>query len=276
ASLFRWGLQALSRRRSPHPSLPAQGVPPEVDRQSAWFLPIPPSVYFAAMAATRVNLGLRYILPVYPFLFVLAARVGTIASAQALTNILVRLGAFAAVGLTAVSSLMVAPHQLAYFNELIGGPDQGHRYLSDSNLDWGQNLKGLKSFMDREGIPVVYLSYFGTAPPSGWGIRYQFLPGWVENIQDPDLKVQVPKDGRQILAISVVNLQGIYFGDRLYRYHWLQDYRKPLTTIGHSIYVYDLTDDADAHLHLGEIYDELEFRGFAESEREKARALSAK
>ena len=171
---------------------------------------------------------------------------------------------------------MVAPHQLAYFNELIGGPTQGHRYLSDSNLDWGQDLKGLKTYMEREGIPVIYLSYFGTAPPSGWGIRYQYLPGWVENIQDPDLKEQVPKDDRQILAISVVNLQGIYFDDQRYRYHWLQEYRKPLTTIGHSIYVYDLTNDPHAHLHLGEIYDELKFQSFAESEREKARASSAK
>jgi hypothetical protein len=247
-----------------------------LDRRAALFLLVPSGVYFAAMAATRVNLGLRYVLPVYPFLFVLAARIATIGITGAATTILVRLGAFAALGLTAASSLVVGPHQLAYFNELIGGPTQGHRYLSDSNLDWGQDLKGLKNYMDREGIPVIYLSYFGTAPPSGWGIRYQYLPAWVENIQDPDLNEQVPKDGRQILAISVVNLQGIYFGDRLYGYHWLQDYRKPLIKIGHSIYVYDLTNDPDAHLHLAEVYEELEFRSFAELEREKARALKAK
>src|SRR5262249_48241866 len=152
-----------------------------LDRRTALFLLVPSGVYFAAMAATRVNLGLRYILPIYPFLFVLAARVGTISFANVLATLLVRLGAFAAVGLLAASSPMVAPHQLAYLNELIGGPDQGHRYLSDSNLDWGQDLKGLKNYMDREGIPVIYLSYFGTAPPSGWGIRYQYLPAWVEN-----------------------------------------------------------------------------------------------
>jgi hypothetical protein len=246
------------------------------DRRTALFLLVPSGVYFAAMAATRVNLGLRYILPIYPFLFVLAARVGTITFANVLATILVRVGAFAAVGLTAASSLMVAPHQLAYFNELIGGPDQGHRYLSDSNLDWGQDLKGLRNYMDREGIPAIYLSYFGTAPPSGWGIRYQYLPAWVENIQDPNLNEPVPKEGRQILAISVVNLQGIYFVDHRYRYDWLQEYRKPLTVIGHSIYVYDLTNDANAHVHLAEIYEELEFRSFAELERQKARALSAK
>ena len=86
----------------------------------------------------------------------------------------------------------------------------------------------------------------------------------------------MPEGGRQILAINVVNLQGIYFDDERYRYDWLQEYRKPLTTIGHSIYVYDLTNDANAHLHLAEIYEQLEFRNFAELEREKARASSAK
>src|SRR5439155_20593516 len=48
-----------------------------LDRRTALFLLVPPAVYFAAMAATRVNLGLRYALPVYPFLFVLAGLVGT-------------------------------------------------------------------------------------------------------------------------------------------------------------------------------------------------------
>jgi hypothetical protein len=170
---------------------------------------------------------------------------------------------------------MIAPHQLAYFNELIGGPSQGHRYLSDSNLDWGQDLKGLKAFMDHERIPVIYLSYFGTAAPAGWGIHYQFLPGWVENMQDPDLKERVPQGGRQILAISIVNLQGIYFDEKRDRYRWLES-RTPLTTIGHSIYVYDLTNDAEAHGKLAAIYEESGFQEMANLERTKARGVDAK
>lgn len=54
---------------------------------------------------------------------------------------------------TAISSLRIAPHQLAYFNEIVGGPDQGYRYLSDSNLDWGQDLKGVKAYMEKENLP---------------------------------------------------------------------------------------------------------------------------
>src|SRR6266849_3804982 len=229
-----------------------------LDRRTALFLLAPPAVYFAAMVMTRVNLGLRYALPVYPFLFVLAGRLGTIhlksqvpkTKNQIVKSTQSQFGSWNLVlgicflALTAVSSLSVAPHQLAYFNELIGGPAQGHKYLSDSNLDWGQDLKGLKTYMDREEIPVIYLSYFGTAPPSGWGIRYQYLPGWVENIQDPDLNERVPEGARQILAISVVNLQGIYFDADRDCYRWLES-RTPLATIGHSIYLYDITRDSD-------------------------------
>lgn len=41
---------------------------------------------------------------------------------------------------TAGSTLCVYPHQLAYFNELAGGPENGHRHLLGSNLDWGQDV----------------------------------------------------------------------------------------------------------------------------------------
>src|SRR5206468_2193426 len=77
---------------------------------------------------------------------------------------------------TALTSLKVAPHQLAYFNELVGGPAEGYRYLSDSNVDWGQDLKGVKAYMEQQGLEMIYLSYFGSAPPSYYAIHYQNVP----------------------------------------------------------------------------------------------------
>jgi len=245
---------------------------PRLDLQTAAFLLLPATMYFAAMVATRINLGLRYLLPAYPFLFVVAGRLGALGGDSRLETMLARVVSVAAVAVTAASSLLAAPHQLAYFNEMIGDA-QGHRYLSDSNLDWGQDLKGLKNFMDRKRVPVIYLSYFGTAEPAGWGIRYQFLPGWVENMQNPDLNERVPIDGQQLLAISVVNLQGFYFDGKRDRYSWLLD-RTPLIIIGSSIYVYDLTNDADAHRHLSEMYQELGLSDMAELERKKVQAIT--
>jgi hypothetical protein len=138
------------------------------------YLLLPPLLVFAAGTQAQINIGLRHILPVYPFLFLLAGRLGTVEFARRSLNFLL---IAAPLVLTAFSTLRISPHQLAYFNEFVGGADQGYRYLSDSNLDWGQDLKGLKAYMNKERLPIIYLSYFGTAPPSYYGIRYQYIPG---------------------------------------------------------------------------------------------------
>jgi hypothetical protein len=206
-------------------------------------------VVFAAMTQARINIGVRHVLPVYPLLFVLAARVATIRLGPAwLMPLLVTLS----LALAAASALRVAPHQLAYFNELVGGPARGHRYLSDSNLDWGQDLKRLGAFMDREGVPILYLSYFGTAPPAYYGIRYQYVPGsWP--LEWPPPADRVPDDlPRKLLAISVSNLQEVQTHSYPL-FTWLRMLR-PAARIGHSIHIYDLTGDTDALRALGETY----------------------
>jgi hypothetical protein len=240
-------------------------------QRDALFLLVPPALFFAGMTFGRVNLGLRYVLPIYPFLLVFASRVATFrigagAWASRLSPVLVALP----LALTAASSLRVSPYELAYFNELVGGPEQGHRYLSDSNLDWGQGLKGLKVFLDREKVPMIYLSYFGTAPPACHGIRYQYLPGF-GHLQPPSPELLPAESTRELLAISVVNLQGIYLRDKdLYR--WLER-RTPVARIGYAIYVYDVTGDAEAHVRLAEVYLKTGSRHAARLELDKALAL---
>jgi hypothetical protein len=86
----------------------------------------------------------------------------------------------------AVTVLRVHPSYLAYFNELAGGPDGGWRYVNDSNLDWGQDVKRLAQFVETRGIPGIHVDYFSPAdaayylhdkylgpvgcsqPPQGW------------------------------------------------------------------------------------------------------------
>jgi hypothetical protein len=152
---------------------------------------------------------------------------------------------------TAVSSLRTAPHQLAYFNEIVGGPDQGYRYLADSN-DWGQDLKAVKLYMEKENLPIIYFSYFGTAPPSYYGIRYQYVPGtWPLEWPLPTERVP-PEAPRKILAISVINLQDLFTPyNPLFRWLWQ---REPLAKIGYSIFVYDLTYDREGLAKLEETY----------------------
>jgi hypothetical protein len=206
-------------------------------------------IILLATTQAKVNIGLRHILPIYPFLFVLASRLATIRLqrrwlAPALIGV--------ALSLTMISSLRIAPHQLAYFNEIIGGPGQGYRYLADSNLDWGQDLKGVKTYMDKEKLPIIYLSYFGSAPPSYYGIRYQYVPGtWPLEWPPPGDRVP-PIAPRKILAVSVNNLQDVFtsYGP-LFRWLWA---RQPVAKIGYSIFLYDLTDDREGLAKLEETY----------------------
>ena len=226
-------------------------------RREAIFLLVPVLIFFIATTQAKVNIGIRHILLVYPFLFVLASRLATIRLSRTwLAPTLVG----ALVLFTVLSSLRIAPHQLAYFNESIGGPEQGYRYLSDSNLDWGQDLKGLKAYIEREKLPIIYLSYFGTAPPAYYGIRYQDVAS-KGSLTQPPLD-RVPENApRKILAISVYNLQDVSRpNDPLFRWLWV---REPTTKIGYSIFIYDLTNDPEGLIKLEEIYVKAGIQGMS-------------
>jgi hypothetical protein len=217
--------------------------------RGAVFLLTPVILFFAVTTQSKLAIGVRHILPVYPFLFVLASRLAT---AQFRRRWLAPLLVSASVVVMAISSVRSAPHQLAYFNEILGGPDRGHYYLSDSNLDWGQDLKGLKAYMEKERVPTIYLSYFGTAPPDYYGIRYQYVAG-KGALDWPPPSNKVPADAaRKILAISVYNLQDVSRpNDSLFRWLWV---RRPIAKIGYSIFIYDLTNDPEGLLKLEDIY----------------------
>ena len=98
---------------------------------------------------------------------------------------------------------------------------------------------------------MIYLSYFGTAPPSYYGIRYQYVPGGWPWESPPADKVPAGAS-RKILAISVSNLQDIWTPhDPLFRWLWM---RQPVAKIGYSIFVYDLTHDREGLTKLEETY----------------------
>jgi 4-amino-4-deoxy-L-arabinose transferase-like glycosyltransferase len=190
--------------------------------------------FFASMLFSTVNIGYRHILPVLPFLFVIAG--GTI------TSIPKRWSQVAVVVLClwlAVGSLRVYPHYLAYFNELVGGPDQGYKYLVDSNLDWGQDLKNLKTYMDQHSIDKVYLSYFGNEH----NIAYYQVPAVPLPAEKPsDLESRPP----EVYAISATYLQIGNLGD-LRAYSWLRQY-EPFAKIGYSIFLYRLPEPREGGL----------------------------
>jgi len=225
--------------------------------RQALFLVLPVILIFLTMTQAKTNIGLRHILPIYPFLFVLASRVATLRFRPSLALLLIGIPLV----WTVISSFRIAPHQLAYFNESVGGPEQGYRYLSDSNIDWGQDLKGVKAYMDKENLPMIYLSYFGTAPPSYYDIRYQNVAG-KGNLEWSPPSDKVPATApRKLLAISVYNLQDVSRpNDPLFRWLWV---RQPVAKIGYSIFIYDLTNDPEGLMKLEEIYVKAGIQGMS-------------
>jgi 4-amino-4-deoxy-L-arabinose transferase-like glycosyltransferase len=207
-----------------------------------FFLVIPPLFLFTALSFGAVKIGLRHVLFVFPFTFVFTARFFKLALQRRLLSGL----AFLLIIWYLVSSIRIHPHYLAYFNEYVGGPANGYKYLVDSNLDWGQDLKGLKKYMEDRGIEKVKLDYMGTIDLDYYGISY-------EPISDQDLAaLREGKFTRGVFAIGATFLQGLYLpGDRD-RYKWFRD-RTPTTQIGYSIFVYEI-DCRQERMHKGTVH----------------------
>jgi len=201
-----------------------------------FFLLVPVGVYFLASTLSNYNLGLRYILPIYPFVFVFISRLvptyeGIQQKGKHLAGLLIALWYL-------LSSQMIYPHYLAYFNELIGGPENGYKILVDSNLDWGQDLKGLKKWMVKNRVDLIGLSYFGTADPRYYRIPFVNLPSipfYYPGHEEKDI-------GRKptYFAISATNLQGVFLDEADRKILSSFKGREPIAKIGYSIFIYKL------------------------------------
>ena len=112
---------------------------------------------------SRINIGLRHVLPAYPLLAITAA-LGAAALWRSTEHRVAARVAAAACGVwLAAASVRAHPDYLAYFNELAGRhPD---RVLVNGDLDWGQDLLRLTDTLRARGIDRVSLAYFGSADP---------------------------------------------------------------------------------------------------------------
>jgi hypothetical protein len=148
-------------------------------KESFWngvFLLVPVSAYMAFAMRSDLNIGLRHILPIYPFVILFAA----MAAAWVLKFKPKRIAAITLSLLCAFwlfEMARVYPHDLAFFNTFIGGPRNGYKYLSDSNLDWGQDMKSLKQWINERHVQHINTALFGTADPAYYGIDCTFIPG---------------------------------------------------------------------------------------------------
>jgi len=219
-------------------------------RREIFFLTIPPVLYLLIATGTGLNIGARHILPMYPFLSVL---IGGAALALAQKN---RRWAYVVAVLLAwhvVSSARAYPNYLAYSNEFWGSPANTYKYLTDSNTDWGQQLKAVKKYLDNRGVKDCWFAYF-VEPSihfSAYGIPCKPLPtadsGWTDD------QIDTPPTITGTLLISAGTLTGYEWGSNV-----LNPYRefqklKPVAFIQDGVFVYDGTFDMRFASALGHV-----------------------
>jgi hypothetical protein len=226
---------------------------------------VPVAVTLVIVMCWKVNIGLRHLLPIYPFLCVAAGRLvwrparsgatpdatpGAGSSRRVVpAERLAVAGIALALAAAAWEAVAIAPYQLAYFNRFAGGPARGHEWLLDSNLDWGQAHRALKRYADAENVPMIYCAFNGNSDPWYYGVRYQYAPG-SGNLKSSKIRPTRLPDGapRELFAVNAMVLHSLHFS-RPDLYQWLLD-RKPIATPGYAWFVFDITKNAASHAQI--------------------------
>ncbi len=200
------------------------------------FLTIPLIFYLLIAMSSGMNIGVRHILPMYMFLSVL------IGGAAATLIKQDRRWAYIVVALLvyqAISTVRIYPAYMAYANELWGGPSQTYKLLSDSNADWGQQLKDLKRYLDAHNIKDCWFIYFaeGVVDASYYGIPCRQLPTMDSLWTGEELQAPPAIDGT--VLISAGDLSGFEFGPGELNPYKRFQFLKPKAVIDYSVFVYE-------------------------------------
>jgi len=203
---------------------------------------------------SNLSAVMRHILPTFPFIFVFVSKVANINFKKFRWRYYFRIFIGLLIIWYILSSVLIYPSYIAYFNEFVGGPNNGYKYMVDSHLDWGQDLKGLKKYMDKNNINNIKLSYFGAGSVGYYNISYTYLPsptnlssyskppeGYPMNLsffKPPKGYVEKCGYTEGLLAVSATNLQGLYLENRSC-YNWLKEYEANYK-IGYSIFIYNI------------------------------------
>lgn len=221
-------------------------------------------LYWVYSIKSPLNIGVRHILPTIPFVYILSAQAiknwvsGRISHSEyPVKNLIMRICRTAKnsakIILTAalliwffIETMAASPYFISYYNQFGEGTFGGYKYATDSNYDWGQDLKRLKFFAENppagEKIEKIAVDYFG-----GGNVKYylgQKTELWQSSKGNPKF------EGINWLAVSINTLQGalgkLHPGQNRKpedEYSWLQKIKDPYNPdyrAGTSIFIFKL------------------------------------
>ena len=197
-------------------------------------------VFVLVSVQTGFNHHLRYVLPAFPFLFIWASKAGR---ALELRHPALALSVGGCIAWTTLSSLSVFPHSLSYFNEIAGGPKNGHWHLGNSNADWGQDLFYLKEWYDKNHqARPLHLGYdLPLIDPQMIGIDWRPLPFGPTSFQAPFKHPEElgPKPGWYAVSVNQLHT-------RERNCEYFHDLR-PVAWVGYTLPIYHITlEEANA------------------------------
>ena len=199
------------------------------------YLVVPGAIYLGVAILSGMNIGTRHVLFLYPLAALLAAA-GVTALAQHSRRWLWIGGGL--VAFHVISAMAIFPAEMAYGNEAWGGTANTHKYLSDSSVDWAQQLPHIKQWVDAHPGEECWLAYsaYPDLRPQAYGIPCHPLP--TAHTEWEILPTEVPETIHGNLLLSADDLEACDWpSDQLNvfeRFRWM-----PMAEqIDHSVFVY--------------------------------------
>jgi len=179
------------------------------------FLIIFPFIFYLAMALTsKIDIGIRHVLVILPFLFIFISRLASLKNRFIL--------AFVAVVaiLQIIIAILAFPNYISYFNQIAGGSVNGSKYIADSNIDWDQNMIRFADYAEKNNIKKVYELCWNYEAFGYYGIQADLLP-------------TTPPDGMVVICVQQIRVPPPGFNLK-----WATKY-PPDKIIGDTMYVWD-------------------------------------
>ena len=206
---------------------------------------LPAVLYVALAMSSHLNIGVRHLLPMFPFVAIAGA--GFISSLISVAFKRRRLVGIAFTGLMLLPSSIIYfltfPNYLTYTNPLAGGPDRAWHKLSDSNLETGQEVKPLAKYLKSHGQNRVTGIMVGGEFLKYYGVQLEDFPGW-ESDDDDDSDDDSEEDRgpepiqTEYVAIGTWYMTEADLSDEQKQIIDVYRQQKPEAIVGNSIFVF--------------------------------------